>query len=112
MAGNFKLDYISDLHIDWFRRENHLPIPTIDHLVNTQYSDYDTNSHTLLIAGDISDDINETADYLFSCRQFYKNILFVDGNHDVFVKERELIEKTFDLNETLKVDSKIYYLSY
>ena len=112
MAGNFKLDYISDLHIDWFRRENHLPIPAIDHLVNTQYSDYDTNSHTLLIAGDISDDINETADYLFSCRQFYKNILFVDGNHDVFGKERELIEKTVDLNETLKVDSNIYYLSY
>ena len=61
---------------------------------------------------DISDDINETADYLFSCRQFYKNILFVDGNHDVFGKERELIEKTVDLNETLKVDSNIYYLSY
>lgn len=112
MAGSFKLDYISDIHIDWFKREGCDPIPTIDHLVNTQYSDYDTNSHTLLIAGDISDDINETAEYLFSCKQFYKNILFVDGNHDVFGKELEVTEKTSLLNEILKTDNSIYYLTY
>ncbi len=112
MAESFKLDYISDLHIDWFKREKHDTIPTIDHLVNTQHSDYDTTSHTLLIAGDISDDINESADYIFSCKQFYKNILFVDGNHDVFGKELELTEKTTQLNEQLKVDPDVYYLPY
>ena len=112
MAESFKLDIISDLHIDWFRKQNNYPVPTIDRLVNTRYSDYDTQSHTLLIAGDISDDINETAEYLFSCKQFYKNVLFVDGNHDVFGNEKELTEKTSDLNEILKKDKNIYYLSY
>lgn len=75
------IDIVSDLHIDHWSNDipckypygvkKHFPL----HVIKSD-SDY------LIVAGDISDDINLSVDYLNYISKYYKKILFVDGNHE------------------------------
>jgi len=39
-------------------------------------------SDTLILAGDVSNDIEKTAEILFEAKKHYNNVAFIDGNHD------------------------------
>ena len=41
-----------------------------------------TNSEYLIVAGDISDTLNTSLNYLDQISDHYEKILFVDGNHE------------------------------
>jgi predicted phosphodiesterase len=67
---NPNFDLASDLHIDFYSK--------FKWSKDTKTSGCDT----LVIAGDISNDVKETANFLREATKNYKNVAFVDGNHD------------------------------
>jgi predicted phosphodiesterase len=68
LMNNF--DLASDLHIDFYSKFKWSP------------DIKGSNSNTLVIAGDISNNIKETAKFLRDAKKLYENVAFVDGNHD------------------------------
>ena len=67
---NINFDLVSDLHIDHWG-----PSYELDWL-HSQKSD------TLVIAGDTSDYIDITCEYLHKLTHYYTNVLVIDGNHE------------------------------
>ena len=75
-------DFVSDLHIDHWDA-NHIsqtPIGQMKHFPIDWPSIKQSN--TLVIAGDISDDLETSINYLSHVAAIYSVVLFVDGNHD------------------------------
>ena len=102
-----QIDLVSDLHIDQWSPlyKNKYPCGEIK---DFPFEIKDTDSKYLIIAGDISDDINISIDYLNKISDKYEKILFVDGNHEHVNSYPNLypIEK---INELIN-NEKIVYL--
>lgn len=76
-----KLDLASDLHINHytpFRWENVTP----------------SEADTLLIAGDISENLEENCKFLLEAKKHYKNVCVTDGNHSHYNLNRYANERT------------------
>lgn len=67
---------ISDLHIDY--ADNFRAIE--------QWSDWDFQQDTLLVAGDLTDKLELLGRCLATCRRKYARVAFVPGNHEMWVK--------------------------
>ena len=65
-----KFDLVSDLHIDMWDKQFHFD------WLNEQKSD------TLVIAGDISDHIDMSCEYVVKMQEYYKTVMVIDGNHE------------------------------
>ena len=65
-----KFDLVSDLHIDHWGRNHEFD------WLHSQKSD------TLIVAGDTSDSVDITCEYLHKLTNYYTNVLVVDGNHE------------------------------
>lgn len=76
-----KIDFISDLHIDFWK------YPLHEHL------DMDNDSEVLVIAGDLGHYISQDRLFLEECKKFYKRVLLVRGNHDMYLVSRKQQEK-------------------
>jgi hypothetical protein len=63
-------DLVSDLHVDVWGKTN-----------STEWVQHQA-SDTLLVAGDTSDFVDITCEYILFLRRYYKTILVVDGNHE------------------------------
>jgi hypothetical protein len=63
-------DLVSDLHIDRWGKIN-----------STEWIQHQA-SDTLLVAGDTSDFVDITCEYILFLRRYYKTIIVVDGNHE------------------------------
>ena len=78
--NSLSIDLISDLHIDQWSNDINIKYPYGEkkHIpaVLNQKSDI------LVIAGDISDDLELLLNYINELSKKYKKILFVDGNHE------------------------------
>lgn len=103
-----QFDYVSDLHIDhWDKRFT----------TKTQYGeakDYPidwskANSEILIIAGDISDDINVSIKYIKEIKKYYKKILFVDGNHEHYCVKPNLLD-SIKFTKAIKKIKDVYFL--
>ena len=94
-----KFDVVSDLHIDqWdLNIKNKYPCGHKKHFP-LQWKE--TDSKILVVAGDVSDDINVSIEYLNQISEHYDKILFVDGNHEHVVIYPELYT-------TEEIDAKI-----
>jgi predicted phosphohydrolase len=66
-------------------------------------------SGILVVAGDVSDNLELTVNYLKSLRKYYKKILFVDGNHEHVYKNPRLYTSDY-INKKIKDYKNIYYL--
>ena len=78
---NLSIDIVSDLHIDQWDNTIESKHP---HGIRA-YKPYDFNdSHSdiLVIAGDVSDDLDITLNFIDKISSKYKYVLFVDGNHE------------------------------
>ena len=75
---------------------------------NKPYVLKSTSSKYLVIAGDISDNIHESINFLNEISKYYEMILFVDGNHEHVGKYPELYNTKY-INSLIKND-KIQYL--
>jgi DNA repair exonuclease SbcCD nuclease subunit len=108
-----RFDYISDLHIDYWD-ENYF---TKKNLRLGQVKDFpldweDTpRNDMLIIAGDISDDINLSVRYIKKLKTYYKTILFVDGNHEHYKRYPKLYT-TEEIYKKLKGIEGVYYLPH
>ena len=78
------IDIVSDLHIDqWdktLRQDNPLGSRINDPLDWHKVRNHD--SKILVVAGDASDSIDMTIEYMNHVSSFYEHVLLVDGNHE------------------------------
>ena len=100
-------DVVSDLHIDqWdLNVKNKYPCGEVKHFP-CEWKDSDIK--LLVVAGDVSDDVDISLDYLNKVSEYYDKILFVDGNHEHVVVYPDLYT-TENINNKIK-NEKIVYL--
>ena len=106
-----KIDLSSDLHIDQWDKtlEVKNPCGEVKHF---PYSFKETTNKILIIAGDISDNIDLSIKYLDEQSDNYERILFVDGNHE----HASTFPNLLDINtinakiQKLNIDKIVYLL--
>jgi hypothetical protein len=92
-------DYVSDLHIDYWDKKYTKTVQ------KHQPMKWYNNSDILIIAGDISNDLKLSIDYIIKeIKPHYKKVLFIDGNREHY--DSYPIVK--DIN--LKLPKNIHYL--
>ena len=108
---NLSIDIVSDLHIDQWD-------DTIDSKYPCGIRSYqpynfnDSTSDILVIAGDISDNLDMSLKFIDEISSKYKYVLFVDGNHEHVLRypklftDDEIYEKVKNLN-----NKKLFYLN-
>lgn len=98
-----EFEIMSDLHIDYWDPNIKSDFPC-GPISNHPLKFNNNSDKILIIAGDVSDDLNKTIDFLNFISKYYKKILFTDGNHehtDVYPK----------LHSTEKINNKITELN-
>ena len=78
---NFLIDIVSDLHIEQWNNKYSTKYPC-GKINNLPYNFEDKKGSILIVAGDTSDDIDLTLEYLNNISSKYEKILFIDGNHE------------------------------
>ena len=63
-------DLISDLHIDQWPDDQKLNFKGLG------------TSLTCVVAGDVSQSLNKTKEFLYQLSDHYNQVIFVDGNHE------------------------------
>jgi len=90
-------DLVSDLHIDFWADE-------FQHdWIKHQTSD------TLVIAGDVSDSVEMTCEYVTGLEQHYKHIMIIDGNHEHQKRMQEIPDSTQHFKECI-AQTRAHYL--
>ena len=79
--NKINIDIVSDLHIEQWDPSINNKYPS-GKIKNYPYKFPNKKSNILIIAGDISDDINISLDYINELSKIYQNVLFIDGNHE------------------------------
>ena len=103
-------DIVSDLHIDQW--DNTIGVKHSCGLVkHFPYIPSKTQNKVLIVAGDISDSLQNTLIYLNQISIYYEKILFVDGNHE-HVNAYPNLYTQKEINEEVKKlnNDKIVYL--
>lgn len=111
LRNKILVDIVSDLHIDnWCSNYNKYPC---NNPIHYPFDYTNPKSDYLIIAGDISDDIDLSIDYVNQLSQYYKHIMFIDGNHEHVAIYPELYTNSFIQNkiEHKIQNNKITYLS-
>lgn len=75
-----KFDIVSDLHIDQWNPTYKISNPCGE--VKNFPLKWNSTDNILIVAGDISDDLERSCKYLNDLSNYYSTILFVDGNHE------------------------------
>lgn len=106
-----QFDYVSDLHIDYWD-----PKWRTLYMNNGAVSNYplewnrmSIKSDILVVAGDVSDKLEYTIEYLKMLKNYYKKILFVDGNHEHTYMYPKLYKRDYIANKFKGLDG-IHYL--
>lgn len=104
-----KIDIVSDLHIEQWDNSIINKYPSGE-IKNFPYKFPNKKSDILIIAGDISDDINISLDYVNQLSMIYQNVLFIDGNHEHTLKYPKLYSNNEIYDMTKKLNENIFYL--
>ena len=75
------IDIITDIHIEQWDTEIENKYPCGE-IINAPLEFTENIDKLLIIAGDISDNLDLSLEYLSKISKYYKKILFVDGNHE------------------------------
>jgi len=114
------IDITSDIHVDSWVNVN-LPekrqVQLITDLIN--YSMPDEPSNTIIVAGDIGHYNYQNILYFKTLKLFYKNVIWVHGNHDLYLLNPNIQKKyNYDsfnrLNEMIELsdrENNIHYLN-
>mgnify|MGYP003627655567 CR=1 FL=1 len=106
-----QFDFCSDLHIDYWNpkwRTLHMKYgPVSDHPLN--WNKMNRKSDILVIAGDVSDKLEYSIEYIKSIRKYYRKILFVDGNHEHTYQYPKLYSRDYIASQ-FKGLKNIHYL--
>ena len=106
------IDICSDLHIDQWNKNLEQKYPCGIRKYNPEIN-FDSTSKILIIAGDISDNLNLTIDYINSLSSKYEYILFIDGNHEHVEIYPKLFDKEYIYKKVKNIGcEKLIYLPY
>lgn len=102
------IDLVSDLHIDhWSSVINNYPLGPVKNFPLK----WKEGGDILVVAGDVSDNLRISLDYLDSLTIYYKHVLFVDGNHEHVYKYPKLIDhRIMDYQTKILENNKLVYL--
>lgn len=105
------LDIVSDLHIDQWDSSLNIKNPCGE-VSDAAFEFQKTKNRILIVAGDISDDIDLSINYLNEISANYERVLFVDGNHEHVAKFPNLLT-TSEISEKIEMlnNDKIVYLA-
>jgi predicted phosphohydrolase len=109
--NNLSIDIVSDLHIDQWDNTFKSTYPC-GIRSNNPYNFNDSMSDILIVAGDVSDDLDISLNFINEISSKYKYVLFVDGNHEHVQRypklftDDEIYEKVKKLN-----NPKLFYLN-
>ena len=105
------IDITSDLHIDQWSDDINSMYP-LGKVKNYPFLWGQKHNSILIVAGDIADNLEESIKYLDSISNYYKKILFVDGNHEHVYKYPKLYTKEDIQNLVNKYNNpKLVYLT-
>ena len=110
-SNNF--DICSDLHIDYWNPRYNLKYP-LSKIIDRPFlwENEDRNKY-LIVAGNISDDIDTSINYLNNISIYYDYVLFIDGNHEHIEKYPSLYSENKIYNKLKYINNnKLIYLSY
>ena len=81
-----KVDYISDLHLDFWIRELNPQSPKFQKQID-QYLDmiHAKGGDVLIIAGDLGHYFQQDSAFLLACKELYRHVMLVRGNHDMYL---------------------------
>ncbi len=104
---------VADLHVDYWDDSfpNPYPCGTRRHhpLVWGKPNGEDA---VLVVAGDVSDDMDTTVQYISSLTTFYNEVLFIDGNHESCVSYPDLLSDS-DISSKVRAthNANIHFLA-
>ena len=81
-----KVDYISDLHLDFWIRELNPQSPKFQKQID-EYLDmiHAKGGDVLIIAGDLGHYFQQDSAFLLACKELYRHVMLVRGNHDMYL---------------------------
>ena len=106
-----QFDYVSDLHIDYWDPKWKTSFMSCGLIKNRplDWKKMKVKSDVLVVAGDVSDNLEFTIKYLKSLRKYYKKILFVDGNHEHVYRYPRLYSNNY-IYKKFKGIKNIHYI--
>lgn len=94
MSGNsFRVFALSDLHVDYDENFSWLE----------QLSDKNFQDDVLIVAGDVSEELEKLASTLQLLKSKFAHVSFTPGNHDLWVRKNQTINSFEKLHELLKL---------
>jgi len=108
-----KIDFISDIHIDFWIKEKDISKLKfsiqlqnfIENILMPADKDYKPGE-VLIIAGDLCHYNNQTKELLLELKKYYKNIILTWGNHDMYLVSNGQISKYDSKSENRLVELK------
>jgi len=96
-----RVDYISDLHIDFWVKEENPQNPKMKKQMSKYIKEIGVQEGELLvIAGDLGHIYNQDTLFLTMLKEYYKNIIIVRGNHDMYLVSKKIQKRyKFDWKE-------------
>lgn len=89
-----KVDFISDLHTDFYVREANPQTPKFQKQIKDMINLMKPNNHdVLIIAGDLGHYNQQDKALLQELRHYYNRIILVRGNHDMYLVSSNLQKK-------------------
>ena len=89
-----KVDYISDVHVDFWCRDQNPESPKFKKQIDTLINTICPNKHdVLLIAGDLGHYNQQDQAVLLALKEYYKHIMLVRGNHDMYLVSGSMQKK-------------------
>ena len=107
------IDLISDLHNEhWDKSIPYKPWDEKDTTIHAPFKLNVINAEILVVAGDITDNIDDSIIYLNTLSKHYKYVLFVDGNHEHYNYYPKLYSDD-DINSKFKANDnkKLIFLT-
>ena len=101
-----KIDIVSDLHIDQWSSKYTSKYPC-GKVSEFPFQLKKSDSDYLVVAGDISDNLDDSIKYLNYLSKYYNKILFVDGNHEHVNRYPKLYDKGY-INKLVNNDKLVY----
>jgi len=113
-----KVDFISDLHIDFWVKERNPESPKLLKQIKKYCEMIDAKGgELLLIAGDLGHYFTQDSQFLLYMKTLYKNVIFVRGNHDMYlVSGKQQMKYEYDWKKRMQEykdfckENDIYYL--
>ena len=87
-----KVDYISDIHLDFHIKETsnlEKLNKQLDYTIDKMLNDGTTERDILIIAGDLGHYFNMDSRFLLKMKELYNEVLYVAGNHDLYLVSRQ-----------------------